>query len=217
MLLNRRRILRGAAFLCLFVGLTYPWPRLGYLFTVAFSSVTNVGLQTCFRAPEFRLHFAAAEPRVAEEQSAGEWNVVLFIESPAGAPIAKLPLGVRRIAYIPLATFASLTLVTPLALRRKLVVAGAGLTLLLFRIVLAVTLPLARHFGAIVNDSFLDWVSRITYYALIEPPNLMIAAPILIWAVLLLVTAPEGSAWLSSFSSRQASQTRQTRQTRQTP
>jgi hypothetical protein len=194
MLMSRKGLARLAAFVCLFAALTYPWAALGHAFESAFSSVANVGLGAFLAVQNVQARFTAADPRVAEEQS----NVVLSVKNTTSEQVSRVPLGVRRIAYVPFATFIALIAVTPVTRRRKLVVVAAGLGLLLVRVVVAVSLPLARHFGAIEKDSLGNLLSRVVYYSLIEPPNLMYAAPIVVWALLLLVTAPRGSAWLSS-------------------
>jgi hypothetical protein len=183
----------------LFVGLTYPWSPVGYYFTRAFSAVANVGLDLSFHKPDVQVRFAAADPNAPAERAPGEWNVVLSTTDTASGQTSKLPLGVRRIAYVPIATLVGLTLVMPVPRRRRMIIGGVGLLLLLFRVVLAVALPLARHFGAFDRGSVADGVAQIAYYALIEPPNMMYGAPLVTWALLVLLTSPQSAAWLGSW------------------
>ncbi len=207
MLSSRKTLLRAAAFACLFIVLTYPWPPVGHVFTKAFSSVANVGLAASFEDPNVHVHFAAADPRVPEQQSPGEWNIVLFSEDALTGQESAVPLGVRRIAYVPVATFLALLAVTPVHRRRKLLIGAVGVALLTARVVAAVALPLARHFGVFEKGSLSDSLACVAYYSLIEPPNLMYGAPLVVWGLLLLLSAPRGADWL-----RGSAQPRPTRQ-----
>src|SRR5580692_6705227 len=125
MLMSRKGLARLAAFVCLFAALTYPWAAMGHAFESAFSSVANVSLGAFLAVQNVQARFTAADPRVAEEQSPGEWNVVLSVKNTTSEQVSRVPLGVRRIAYVPFATFIALIAVTPVTRRRKLVVVAA--------------------------------------------------------------------------------------------
>ncbi len=189
---KHRLLLRAGCFLIAFAILVYPWTWVGWLFTHAFSAVANVALDATLNDSEVHAHFAPTDPRAAGASPAGEWDAMLTLERATTAPATELPLGIRRLGYVPLATFAALALVTPVDWRRKLALAGMGLTLLLLRFALAVALPLARSVGALGEGSAGGWIASVVYYALIEPPNMMYGAPVIVWLLTLLVIAPEG-------------------------
>lgn len=190
MLTKRDLLLRAGSFLLLLALLLYPWPLVGRLFVQAFDVAANIGVAAALNDPEAQAHFAAADVAASDEPSAGEWNTVLSIQRGASDALTTISLGVRRLGYVPLATFVALVLVTPVERRRKLAIGTVGISLLLLRLSLAVALPLARAFGTLANDSPGGWLASVLYYSLIEPPNLMYAAPVVTWAVLVLFAAP---------------------------
>ena len=192
----RRGLLRVAKFFVVFAILVYPWGPVGWLFTQTVSAVANVALEATLNDSEVHARFAPTDPRVGGASSAGEWDTILTLERATAAPPKRLPLGIRRLGYVPLATFVALLVVTPIDRRRKLALAGVGLTLLLLRFAAAVALPLARSVGALADGSVGGWISSVFYYAIIEPPNLMYGAPVIVWLLGLVVIAPETLAWV---------------------
>jgi hypothetical protein len=201
---RRRLLLRVGSFVVTFAILVYPWTWMGWLFTHAFSAVANVALDMTLNDSEVHARFAPIDPRADGASSPGEWDTVLTLTRTSAAPATELPLGIRRLGYVPLATFAALVLVTPVDRRRKLALAGTGVTLLLLRFALAVALPLARSVGALGDGSFGGWTASVLYYALIEPPNMMYGAPVIVWLLTLLVIAPETFTWMTRLVAERA-------------
>src|SRR5260370_7917058 len=154
---KHRLLLRAGCFLIAFGVLVYRGAWVGWVFTHGFRAVANVALDATLNDSEVHAHFAPTDPRAAGASPAGEWDAMLTLERATTAPATELPLGIRRLGYVPLATFAALALVTPVDWRRKLALAGMGLTLLLLRFALAVALPLARTVGASGEASAARW------------------------------------------------------------
>ncbi|HEV3190976.1 MAG TPA: hypothetical protein VGY54_10790 [Polyangiaceae bacterium] len=201
---KRRILLRAGGFLIAFAIFVYPWSWAGWLFTQGFSAVANVAIDATLNDSEVHARFEPTDPRADGASSPGEWDTVLTLKRTSAAPATEFPLGIRRLGYVPLATFAALVLATPVDRRRKVVLAGVGMTLLLLRFALAVALPLARSVGALGDGSFGGWIASVAYYALIEPPNMMYGAPVIVWLLTLLVIAPETFTWMTRLVAERA-------------
>jgi len=184
----------AARFVVLFALVMIPWPGLGRAFNEAFSLAASIAVDACVEDPSVIARFHPANPELPDQSSLDAWDTVFSVSRARGEPPLQLPLALRRVAYVPLATFLALVLATPVDRRRKLRILGWGLALLLVRLALTIALPIARNFEAIERDTVLDWIVRVVYYGLLEPPNLMYGAPVVTWFLLLVATEPEGLA-----------------------
>jgi hypothetical protein len=191
---GRKTLVFAARFAILFALVMIPWPGLGRAFNETFSLVASIAVDACVEDPEVIARFHPANPENPDEASLDAWDTVFSVSRSRSEPPLEVPLPLRRLAYVPLATFVALALATPLERRRKLRVLGWGLGLLLVRLALTIALPIARNFEVVEKGTALDWGMRVVYYGLLEPPNLMYGAPVVTWFLLLLATDPEGFA-----------------------
>ncbi|HTB77079.1 MAG TPA: hypothetical protein VK762_27730 [Polyangiaceae bacterium] len=180
----------AARFALFFALVMIPWPGLGRVFNATFSVIASMAVDACIDDPDVLARFHPADPEKPDEASLGVWDTVFSVTRARDDAPLKVPLPLRRLAYVPLATFVALALATPVIRPRKLRILRWGLALLLFRLALTVALPIARNLEAFGRDSVLDWLARVVYYGLLEPPNLMYGAPVVVWFLLLFATSP---------------------------
>jgi hypothetical protein len=171
---SRRALL---VFVALVLVLLAPWPGWGRVFARAFSVYGNglvaVGGSWNGPAPHFEL------PPVGD---GGAWAVVLAGER-------GFPLDTRIIAYTPLAIFLALALATPVPLRRRLIIFGGGVAVLLARLAFAVLVPLGRAFAG-RSDSTLAWLAEVGWTVFVTPPVMSYATPLLVWWLGIALTTP---------------------------
>lgn len=175
--LDRRAVLVFAALVLLLLA---PWPRWGRAFGALFSVYGNALIAlTSAAAPPPRFSVPARGAVSAAE--GGDWAVLLTL----GDRVA--PLDTRIIAYTPLAIFVALALATPAARRRKLVILGGGLAVLLARLALAVLVPVG---SAVSGGDGFDSMAGIAWTVLITPPVMSYATPLAVWWVAVASTTP---------------------------
>jgi hypothetical protein len=176
---DRRAVLVFAA---LVVVLLAPWPRWGRAFAASFAAYGNALIAlTSASSPSPRFGMPARGAVSAAD--GGDWAVVLTL----GDRVA--PLDTRIIAYTPLAIFVALALATPVARRRKLVILGGGLAVLLARLAFAVLMPVGSAVAGADGPGF-DSAAGIAWTVLVTPPAMSYAAPLAVWWVAVALTTP---------------------------
>jgi hypothetical protein len=178
-------------FAVLFALVMVPWPGLATAFNQTFSVIASMAVDACVEDPSVIARFHPANPELPDDASLGPWDTVFTVSSTRNEPALRVPLPLRRVAYVPLATFLALAVATPLGRPQKLRILGWGLALLVLRLALTVALPIARHFQVFGQETIADWLARVVYYGLLEPPNLMYGAPVVVWFLLLFASSPE--------------------------
>jgi hypothetical protein len=179
-----------ARFAVLFAIVMVPWPGLATAFNQTFSVIASMVVDACFDDSEVA-RFHPADPELPADASLGPWDTVFTVSGGRDEPVLRVPLPLRRVAYVPLATFLALALATPVGRPQKLRIVGWGLGLLLFRLALTIGLPIARHFQVFGQGTVTDWLARVVYYGLLEPPNQMYGAPVVLWFLLVFANSPE--------------------------
>ncbi|HEX3772607.1 MAG TPA: hypothetical protein VHV30_17130 [Polyangiaceae bacterium] len=161
-----------------------PWPVLPTVMTVAFCVVSSVALDACANEDGQNVHFAPADGAAGQG-----WEVRLAGDGPqrgAAAPSVDL-----RIFYDPFALFLGLALAAPIAAGRRRRVLAWGLGALALRMAFTIGAPLASFLGALEPGGVVDVVSRVAFKALIEPPNMLYATPIILFGLALLLTSED--------------------------
>lgn len=169
----RRSLLAFAALIVLLLG---PWPGTGRVFGTLFSGYANGVVRVLHLGDGWAPRFVP-EPSAAKDEG-GEWTVGL----------SETPLDTRILGYTPLAVFLALTLASSVAVRRKLVMLGIGLTLLLARLAVAIALPVSRALSGPTAGAPVGTLSEVIWWVFIDQPAMSYAAPMLAWWIALTVT-----------------------------
>jgi len=159
------------AFLCVFGGLALPSPGIGPAYTRAHAALGNTVVDGATFAGGVRLHFEAADAELAQHP--------------------------RTLLFLPLAAFTGLALAAPLGgARRNARVLGLGLLILVPSLLLLTALPLLSFLGgtgpvqAFRLPPLVHLLFQTVYRALVAPPGMMYALPLLLWWTLVARLAP---------------------------
>ena len=175
---KRSALLFAARFAVLYAVLIVPWAWLGNLYSLTFSVVSTLALETVVDEREFKARFdPGASP--GSEPAEQAWGVRFTGTDVRTGKTTTLPIEARQIGYVPFAVFVSLVLAARLESRRRRAILVGGLLLLGARVALAVGLPIAHFVGTLAPGSAADTASRIVFRAVIEPPDMMYATPVL--------------------------------------
>lgn len=171
-----------AAFAGVFTGFALlhgpgPW------FTRAHVALGNALLPATLESG-IRLHFSAS--------SREPWQAVLRAESLLNRSAIDVPIDLRTLVYLPLAAFVALAIASPLpSWKAYLRLIASGVLLLEPLLLLLVAVPLLSFFGGTgpVHAFSLSRptlvVLQVVYRALVAPPGMTYALPLLSWWVLL--------------------------------
>jgi hypothetical protein len=195
----KRRELWGFffAFVCVFGGLALPSPGIGPLYTRAHAALANrlVDGKTFERG--VTLHFEAKE----EDLDPHPWQLTLTVREPTRAQPVLVPIDLRTLLFLPLAAFIGLALAAPLgSARRNARVLGQGLLILVPALLLLTALPLLSFLGgtgpvrAFQLAPALHLAVQTVYRALVAPPGMMYALPLLLWWALVARLGPRKPA-----------------------
>ena len=183
---SKRRELLGFffAFVCVFGGLTLPSPGIGPAYTRAHAALGNRFVEGKSFERGVTLKFEAKD----EELGLHPWQLTLTIRGPARAQPVLVPIDLRTLLFLPLAAFVALALAAPLgSARRNARVLGQGLLVLVPALLLLTALPLLSFLGgtgpvrAFRLAPALHLVVQTVYRALVAPPGMMYALPLLLW------------------------------------
>lgn len=172
------------AFLCVFGGLALlrgPGP----LYASAHAALANLGADRLLFSSGARLHFDT--PRQDEEP----WSMSLHVESKDSRVRAVVPIDLRSLVFLPTAAFIGLSIAVSLkSVREHLLLLGLGLLILEPLLLALVALPLLSFLGGtgpILVFSLsrpVHAILQILYRALVAPPGMAYALPLLLWWVL---------------------------------
>jgi hypothetical protein len=184
----RRRYFEFAfAFACVFAGLALPSPGLGPLYVRVHTAIGNAFVERARLSSGVALRFEAGPLQLAEHP----WQTTLIVEPPAPAQPVLMPIELRTLMFLPTVAFIALALAVPLGSPRKnLRLLLLGLPLLELLLLVLMALPVASFLGgmgpirAFSLGAPLHAVLQILYRALVAPPGMAYALPLLLWWVL---------------------------------
>lgn len=191
----RRALWFGVRFACVLAVLLAPWPGLGDAYGAGFTKLGNALLSPF----EFsRAHFAFGVPEPGEPT---EFSSVLRARDTATGRRLQVPIELRTLTFIPTMTFIALVLAGSLArgLRRTGIQLLAGLAVLQIFLVFSLLVPLCLFFSEprpmqlITLSSPVYDALTIFHRALVAPPGMAYAVPLLWWLVLSALERPEAS------------------------
>ena len=175
------------AFGCVFGGLALPSPGLGPAFTRANAALGNALVDGAVMERGATLLFEAADSDLAQHP----WQLTLRVREPARSAPVLVPIDLRTLLFLPIAAFIGLALAAPLgSARRNALVLVQGLLVLIPALYLLTALPLLSFLGgtgpvrAFRLAPFTHLLFQTVYRALVAPPGMMYALPLLLWWVL---------------------------------
>jgi hypothetical protein len=173
------------AFACVFGGLALPSPGIGPAYTRAHAALGNALLHGASFERGATLHFEAADADLA----AHPWQLTLRVLDPARIERPVLvPMDLRTLLYLPLVAFVALSLAAPLGSPwRNARVLGQGWLILTPTLLALTALPLLSFLGGtgpVRVFRLAPWLHvlfQTVYRALVAPPGMMYALPLLLW------------------------------------
>ncbi|HEX2674063.1 MAG TPA: hypothetical protein VHM25_24475, partial [Polyangiaceae bacterium] len=164
--------------------LSLPSPGIGPAYTRAHAALGNRWLEGQSFERGVRLRFEAKDEELAQHP----WQLTLTIREPARARPVLVPIDLRTLLFLPLAAFIGLALAAPLgSARRNARVLGQGLLILVPALLVLTALPLLSFLGGTGPvlvfrlAPALHLVLQTVYRALVAPPGMMYALPLLLW------------------------------------
>ena len=189
------------AFSCIFAGLALPSPGVGHAFTRVHAALGNALVENHVFESGVALRFSATDAALAEHP----WQLTLEARDPGRPEPVFVTIDLRTLLFLPLAAFVGLAVAAPLgSARRNARVLGLGLLILEPALLVLTALPLLSFLGGTgpVQAFHLPPLAYLTfqtlYRALVAPPGMMYALPLLLWWVLV---ARSGASPLPSMSS----------------
>lgn len=182
------------AFACVFAGLALPSPGIGPAYTRAHAALGNALVAHASFERGVTLHFDAADADLASHP----WQLTLEVHDPerVSRPVL-VPMDLRTLLYLPFVAFVALSLAAPLGSPwRNARVLGQGLLLLTPSLLALTALPLLSFLGgtgpvrAFRLAPSLHVIFQTVYRALVAPPGMMYALPLLLWWALVVRLEP---------------------------
>lgn len=176
------------AFVCVFAGLAL-FHGIGPTYTRLHVALGNA-LVSGQLASGTTLHFRATD----SELEAEPWRATLRVEpAPPERPL-EVPIDLRTLLFLPTAAFIALAVAAPLrSLREHLQLVALGLSILEPLLLFLVATPLLSFLGgtgpvhAFTLSRPTHVVLQVLYRALVTPPGMAFAIPLLVWWGLLTV------------------------------
>jgi hypothetical protein len=190
----RRRYLEFAfAFVCVFAGLALPSPGIGPLFVRMHTALGNMIVAGPAGRADVTLRFEAGAQQLAEHP----WQTTLIVAPAGPAQPLLMPIDLRSLMFLPTVAFIALVLAAPLgSWRRNARLLLLGLPLLELLLIMLMALPLLSFLGgtgpvrAFTLSTPVHAVLQVLYRALVAPPGMAYALPLLVWWCLLGRTRP---------------------------
>ena len=190
--MSRRLLNFLLAFVCVFAGLALAH-GLGPSYSKAHAALGNFIVGAEQLQSGVRLHFDAND----NDLSTHPWRMTLHVAQPSATREITVPIDLRSLLFLPTAAFIALAIAVPLhSLRAHLQLLGFGLLILEPFLLLLVALPLLSFLGgtgpirAFVLGRPAHVVLQILYRALVAPPGMAYALPLLWWWVLVARLSP---------------------------
>lgn len=183
------------AFVCVFAGFALahgPGPS----YSKAHAALGNAIVGKGALASGVKLHFEASDA----DLELHPWRVTLHVDAPAPTPTVLVPIDVRSLLYLPTAAFVALAIAVRLrSSRQHLQLIAIGLLILEPLLVLLVSLPLLSFLGgtgpirAFSLSRPTHVLLQISYRALVVPPGMAYAVPLLLWWLLVMAMNRNGT------------------------
>lgn len=174
-------------FACVFGGLALPSRGLGPYYVAAHVALGNALVQGAQLKSGVQLSFVASR----EELAAEPWQATMLVQPPARTPPVRVPFDLRVLAFLPTAAFIALAVAVPLSTRRRhLLVLATGLPILELLLVALMVAPMLSFLGgtgpvqAFQLGRGTHAVLQIVYRALVVPPGMTFAVPLVLWYAL---------------------------------
>ena len=175
------------AFGCVFGGLALPSPGIGPAYARAHAALGNALLDDEVFEGGVALRFLTPSVDLAEHP----WQLTLEVRDPGKPGAVLVPIDLRTLLFLPIAAFIGLAVAAPLdSARSNARVLGLGLLILTPALLLLTALPLFCFLGGDgpVRAFRLPLAARVVfqiiYRAMVAPPGMMYALPLLLWWVL---------------------------------
>ena len=172
------------AFLCVFGGLALV-KGVGPTYGAVHTCIANVLVERIRFSSGVRLHFDG--PRGDRDP----WSTTLNVEPAGGRRRAVVPIDLRSLVFLPSAAFIGLSIAVSLrSLREHLLLLALGLLILEPLLLTLVALPLLSFLGGTGPIRVFDLslpthaILQVLYRALVAPPGMAYAIPLLLWWVL---------------------------------
>jgi hypothetical protein len=183
------------AFGCVFGGLALPSPGIGPAYARAHAIVGNALLED--RVFERGVTLRLITPCAGAELADHPWQVTMEVRGPLQLAPVLVPIDLRTLLFLPVAAFIALALAVPLgSARRNARVLGIGLLILEPALLILTALPLVSFLGgsgpvqAFQLSLGLHLALQTIYRALVAPPGMTYALPLLLWWALVAQLAP---------------------------
>lgn len=191
----RRSYLEFAfAFVCVFAGLSLPGRGVGPYYARVHAALGSALVEGREFDSGVKLRFEAEPAELAEHP----WQATLVIQPPAPRQEVRMPIELRSLLFLPLAAFIALGAAVPLgSARRNLRLLLIGAPLLELVLLLLTALPIVSFLGGtgpievFTLSAPVHALLQIPYRALVAPPGMAYAVPLLLWWVLVVRLRPE--------------------------
>jgi hypothetical protein len=187
-------------FACVFGGLALPWAGFGASYSRAFSSVANGVISVLPSHPRLEFSFEGSRERPSPlALGVDSWQTLLWIRNKVARRNLSVPVDLRGVHYLPVATFIALSVAFPAQWRRKLVILGVGLAVLVPLSLLLVSVALipglrGGAFEILPASDGLSNVFVLFHRAFVAHPGMVYAIPGLLWWILVSLTGPGSKA-----------------------
>jgi hypothetical protein len=171
------------AFAAVFAGLALlhgPGPS----YSKAHAALGNLLLKSIRLTSGVRMRFEAPDAELAIHP----WSITLQVQASASGAGLSVPIDLRSLIFLPTAAFIALAIAAPLgSVRSHLRLIGIGLLILEPLLLLLVALPLLSFLGgtgpvrAFVLSRPMLVILQVLYRALVAPPGMTYAVPLLLW------------------------------------
>jgi hypothetical protein len=188
-----------AIFAAVVLILLVPWPGYGRVFRVFFSGFGNAVLAVTGAGAVSEPGFSSSPPADAALDPGLEhpaWTVWIGAARGPMASGAPVPLDTRILGYTPLALLVALVAASAIPWRRRAAVLAIGVSLLLFRVAVAIAMAVGRGFGQSADRP--GALSEIVWYLLVDLPAMSYVAPLAAWVAGLTATEASASKRVSS-------------------
>ena len=183
------------AFMCVFAGMALA-QGVGPSYSKAHAAFGNLIVGNRALASGVNLHFEVSDA----ELEAHPWRVTLHVQPASPAPAVLVPIDVRSLVYLPTAAFVALAIAVRLrSARQHVQLLAIGLAILEPLLLLLVALPLLSFLGgtgpirAFSLSRPTHVVLQILYRALVVPPGMAYAVPLLLWWLLVMAMNRNGT------------------------
>jgi hypothetical protein len=177
----RELLLFAGRFAALLALLLIPWRAVGYVYSAAFGLTATAALQTTVDDRQFQLRF---------EPTDDPWGVRFSGTEVRTGKRSELPIEAREIGYVPAATLVALVFAWRADGQRRRRALLWGMAVISVRVVLAVGLPVAHFVGALGAGGWMNNVALTVFEALIEPPDMAYATPLIAFLLVLGLSRP---------------------------